>query len=99
MGKTVFRKTAWLTFAIVVIALAASVRPDLDPAKLEQQYAAAPSRFAEIGHWRVHYRDEGQGDPVVLVHGTTSSLHTWDGWTAQLKQHHRVIRMDLPAFG
>jgi pimeloyl-ACP methyl ester carboxylesterase len=48
---------------------------------------------------QVHYRDEGKGFPIVLVHGTAASLHTWDAWTHELKKTNRVIRMDLPAFG
>ena len=49
-----------------------------------------------------HFRDEGnQRDslPVVLLHGTGSSLHTFDSWTEQLKETKRVVRMDLPGFG
>jgi len=52
-----------------------------------------------IDDLKVHYRDEGQGMPIVLIHGTSSSLHTWEDWTKVLIQTHRVIRMDLPAFG
>jgi pimeloyl-ACP methyl ester carboxylesterase len=37
--------------------------------------------------------------PLILIHGTASSLHTWDGWTQVLKEKHRVIRVDLPGFG
>jgi pimeloyl-ACP methyl ester carboxylesterase len=51
---------------------------------------------------QVHLRDEGPRDdpePIVLIHGTSASLHTWDGWTAALKGERRVIRMDLPGFG
>ncbi|MCB9197064.1 MAG: alpha/beta hydrolase [Flavobacteriales bacterium] len=47
----------------------------------------------------VHYRDEGSGEPLILVHGTFASLHCFDGWTDIMKAHYRVIRMDLPGFG
>jgi pimeloyl-ACP methyl ester carboxylesterase len=50
----------------------------------------------------IHYRDEGnQNDsiPLVLVHGTSSSLHTWDSIVPTLTDKKRVIRFDLPAFG
>ena len=49
-----------------------------------------------------HVRDEGPRDdpaPIVLLHGTSSSLHTWEGWVAGLRQQHRVITFDLPGFG
>jgi pimeloyl-ACP methyl ester carboxylesterase len=50
----------------------------------------------------VHWRDEGpRGDPlpIVLLHGTASSLHTWEGWVAALRKTRRVITLDLPGFG
>jgi pimeloyl-ACP methyl ester carboxylesterase len=51
---------------------------------------------------RVHARDEGPLDdplPIILLHGTAASLHTWDGWVAGLRGERRVIRFDLPGFG
>jgi pimeloyl-ACP methyl ester carboxylesterase len=47
----------------------------------------------------IHYRDEGQGFPVVLLHGSFSSLHTFDAWAEELKKNFRVIRYTLPGFG
>jgi pimeloyl-ACP methyl ester carboxylesterase len=52
-----------------------------------------------INELRIHYRDEGTGDAIVLVHGTGASLHTWNAWAQDLSQTHRVIRLDLPAYG
>ena len=51
---------------------------------------------------QVHFRDEGPRDdpmPLVLLHGTSASLHTWDAWVDALKDKRRVIRFDLPGFG
>lgn len=36
---------------------------------------------------------------VVLLHGTSASLHTWQGWTHELSDDYCVISMDLPGFG
>jgi pimeloyl-ACP methyl ester carboxylesterase len=47
----------------------------------------------------VHYRDEGKGQVIILLHGTGASLHTWDKWAGELKNKYRVIRLDLPAYG
>jgi pimeloyl-ACP methyl ester carboxylesterase len=50
----------------------------------------------------VHLRDEGPRNdqaPIVLIHGTSASLHTWEGWVAALKTQRRVISFDLPGFG
>jgi pimeloyl-ACP methyl ester carboxylesterase len=34
-----------------------------------------------------------------LLHGTGASLHTWEGWVKELKKTHKVITLDLPAYG
>ena len=47
----------------------------------------------------VHYRRSGKGAPLVLLHGTGASLHTWEGWTKALKDSFELISLDLPAFG
>lgn len=67
--------------------------------KLKINYTNTESEFVEIDGMPVHYRDEGTGPVIVLLHGTAASLHTWDDWTESLKQGFRVIRMDIPAFG
>ncbi len=71
--------------------------------RLKARYASAESgsRFVELDGFEVHYRDEGSRDkPVlVLIHGVVSSLHTWDGWVAELAPHYRLVRFDLPGFG
>jgi pimeloyl-ACP methyl ester carboxylesterase len=33
------------------------------------------------------------------LHGTSASLHTWEGWAQALRTKRRVIRFDLPGFG
>lgn len=66
---------------------------------LERKYTTRESRWLEIDGLRIHYRDVGEGHPVVLVHGIMSSLHTWDGWTAELRRNYRVISLDVPSYG
>lgn len=72
---------------------------EMDSRELENKYANELSRFILLGGNRVHVRDEGKGEVIVLIHGTASSLHTWDGWADKLKDDYRVVRMDLPGFG
>ncbi len=86
----------------LTIALAAVWAPDRTVADLTPRWAPAPSRFIDVGGLRVHIRDEGPATdsvPILLLHGTSASLHTWDGWAADLRRDHRVIRLDLPGFG
>ncbi len=67
--------------------------------ELTQHYTNQQSRFVNIDGLNIHYRDEGQGPVLVLLHGVASSLHTWDGWVEQLQPHYRIIRLDLPGHG
>lgn len=88
-----------LFFAGVGVFL--SWAPDLPLATLKARWAQTPSQFIDVGGLQVHLRDEGPRDdalPIVLLHGTSASLHTWQGWTEALRTERRVIRMDLPGF-
>ncbi|MCP3144896.1 alpha/beta fold hydrolase [Pyxidicoccus xibeiensis] len=83
----------------VGVALAAGVRADVPASELEARHATPPSRFVDVDGLRVHYRDQGQGPALVLLHGSNASLFTWEGWVRELSAHHRVITLDLPGHG
>lgn len=85
--------------ALLGVLLATKSRADIPLETLKQRWATGSSRFMELDGMEVHYRDEGSGAPIVLLHGTSSSLHTWDGWANVLTKTARVVRVDLPAFG
>ncbi len=85
-----------------VVLLALSRQPDWPLESLVARWAPAPSTFIDVKGQQVHLRDEGlSGDPlpIVLIHGTGASLHTWEGWVRALKGQRRVITLDLPGFG
>jgi pimeloyl-ACP methyl ester carboxylesterase len=98
-------RTIAIALGVFAVALAVSaavmVRRDIPVEDLVARHAAAPSQFMELDGMRVHYRDEGdrEGTPLLLVHGTSSSLHTWDGWVRALSGRRRIVRLDLPGFG
>jgi pimeloyl-ACP methyl ester carboxylesterase len=87
-----------LLLLLIIIQLS-QYHADIPLEELKPTYAPAPSKFMMMDGATVHYRDEGKGYPVVLIHGMSSSLHTWQGWTEILSKQYRVIRMDLPGFG
>ncbi len=68
---------------------------------LKAKYTNEYSHFIDIDGTIIHIRDEGKknGPVLLLIHGVCSSLHTWDGWVAILKDHFRIIRFDIPGFG
>ncbi|MBL4703264.1 MAG: alpha/beta hydrolase, partial [Flavobacteriales bacterium] len=67
--------------------------------ELHAKYTNTHSKWVEILGVDIHYRDEGKGPVVLLIHGTFSSLHTYDAWVDILKKDFRVIRMDMLGFG
>ncbi len=99
-------KTGLTILAVVValagVAVATVWAPDRPVASLIPRWAPAPSQFITLDGAAVHFRDEGPRDdpqPLLLLHGSAASLHTWEGWTAALRDTRRVIRLDLPGFG
>lgn len=93
-------------FILLLIAVAILIAlyrvPDRPVDELKPRWAQQPSQFISISGMQVHIRDEGPREdstPIVLLHGTSASLHTWDGWVDALKSDRRVVRFDLPGFG
>ncbi len=91
---------------LTALGLALSRAPERPVQTLVARWAPPPSDFIDVKGQVVHLRDEGPrhtgaGDPLplVLIHGTSASLHTWEGWVRALKGQRRVISFDLPGFG
>lgn len=103
--RRVFKLIGCLFLLFVAAAVAFFIVnrvPDRSVEQLKTRWALSPSQFVEIAGMQVHLRDEGPREdstPIVLLHGTSASLHTWDGWVNVLKDEHRVIRFDMPGFG
>ena len=98
----IVRRLLGLLLILTAVLMALSRAPDLPVEALVGRWAPAPSTFMDIRGQLVHVRDEGlPGDPlpIVLIHGTSASLHTWEGWVRALKSQRRVITFDLPGFG
>ncbi len=96
------QRLAGLLIAALALWVGFSYAPDRPVQTLVARWAPLPSEFIELDGQLVHLRDEGPRDdpmPIVLLHGTSDSLHTWEGWAAALRGQRRVIRMDLPGFG
>lgn len=70
--------------------------------ELVTRYAGSDSKFVVLEGLdgiRVHYKDEGSGPAVLLVHSSSGDLQDWDAWVNVLAEDYRVVRLDLPAFG
>jgi pimeloyl-ACP methyl ester carboxylesterase len=47
----------------------------------------------------MNFKCEGEGFPVVLIHGFCESLDIWENFSSQLAKGFKVYRLDLPGFG
>lgn len=95
-------KLVGIFLMLAALAFAASKAPDRSLESLVPRWAPPPSDFIDVDGLLVHYRDQGPTSdplPLVLIHGTGSSLHTWEGWVAELAKTRRVVSFDLPGFG
>ena len=72
---------------------------DTPAAQLEAKWATPPSRFLMVDGVRVHYRDQGTGPVVVLIHANYANLFMWEPWAAALQDKYRVVRFDMTAHG
>jgi pimeloyl-ACP methyl ester carboxylesterase len=95
-------KLVGIFLMLAALGFAVSKAPDRSLESLVPRWAPPPSDFVDVDGLLVHYRDQGPSSdplPLVLIHGTGASLHTWEGWAADLSKTRRVVSFDLPGFG
>jgi haloalkane dehalogenase len=57
------------------------------------------SKYVEIHGSRIHYIDEGAGDPILFLHGNPTSSYLWRNIIPYLVPHGRCIAPDLIGMG
>lgn len=100
--RRILGAVALLLLVLLAGGIATAWAPDRPVEALKPRWAGPASRFIDVGGLQVHLRDEGprnDPEPIVLIHGTVASLHTWEGWAAALRGERRVVSFDLPGFG
>ncbi len=99
------RRTLAVILTIVAVLAAgwlALRRADIPYDTLETIYSVRDTQFMTLNNGlKIHYTDTGRHDrsAIVLVHGFSASLHTWDAWKTNLEEDFRVITLDLPGHG
>jgi pimeloyl-ACP methyl ester carboxylesterase len=86
----------------ILIAFLALRTPDTDREAMIAKYGGADAAFAAgPAGQRIHYRDQGSrdGPAIVLLHGSNSSLHTWQPIVERLGAGYRIVTLDLPGHG
>lgn len=96
-----------LRYSLAILAAASalacasspSVPPTPSSVSAPTALLSAADRYFMAGDVRLRYRDIGQGEPVVLIHGLARSLDDWTGVADSLALDHRVIALDVRGFG
>jgi pimeloyl-ACP methyl ester carboxylesterase len=69
---------------------------------MTQTLAIPESRFADVGDLSIHYREVGEGAPLVMLHGTGPGASGWSNFRLTVPafaDDYRVIVPDLPRYG
>lgn len=88
--------------SILLVLFIIYFQPDKSLDELKPLYVNSESEFMPLMGMNVHYRDQGNPNdsiPLVLIHGTSSSLHTFEEVVKRINKNRRVITLDMPAFG
>ncbi|MFN2258978.1 MAG: alpha/beta fold hydrolase [Parasphingopyxis sp.] len=93
------RGFASLLLAIAGLTLSACAQTA--PGPTASAPAQSHTRYIELDGARIRVREDGPADAPVLVllHGFTMSLESWDGWVDRLAGDYRIIRFDLLGHG
>lgn len=87
---------------ILLLLFAIYFQSDKTLEELKPLYVNNESEFMPLMGMNVHYRDQGNPNdsiPLVLIHGTSSSLHTFEAMRKFINPNRRIITLDMPAFG
>lgn len=55
--------------------------------------------YVQIGEEKMHYLEQGSGEPLILIHTIGQSLYTWNAVMDALSEHYRVFALDLFGHG
>ena len=101
--KLKIRQVFGLVFVLIIASLLMVLyQGDLPADVVDAKYVSPASQFLTLDDGaRIHFRDEGNADglPLVLIHGSMASLHTFEPWVALLGDEYRMVTLDLPAHG
>lgn len=57
------------------------------------------SKFIEVKNIKLHYVEQGNGDPILFLHGIPTNLYLWRNVIPEVSNSGRAIALDLVGFG
>jgi pimeloyl-ACP methyl ester carboxylesterase len=93
------RRGLAIVAVIAAIALALAANTLAVDSAMRAAVARSGGTVMETGIVPANLKVEGEGPPIVLIHGFGAALDWWDDIAPQLAADHRVIRLDLIGHG
>jgi pimeloyl-ACP methyl ester carboxylesterase len=91
---------AWLLGAVRAgLFIRDGKRPASEPNERSFEAFSRAKKFLSVGPWRVAYIDQGNGEPIVLLHGCPFQGYEYSRIIPILARHNRVIVPDLLGLG
>jgi haloalkane dehalogenase len=81
------------------LALQSAALESERPAWLSRRLFPFTSRFVAVEGTRFHYVDEGNGPPLLFLHGGPMSSFMWRHTIGSLRREYRCVAVDLPGLG
>lgn len=57
------------------------------------------SKYIDVRGSKMHYVEQGEGDPVLFLHGIPANLYLWRNVIPEVSSFHRAIALDLIGYG
>ncbi|MCG6955547.1 MAG: alpha/beta fold hydrolase [Gemmatimonadetes bacterium] len=73
--------------------------PHIPPFQPDRRLFPFESRWLETEVGPVHYIDEGEGEPILFLHGNPTWSFLYRGIVIRLRKKYRCIAVDYPGFG
>lgn len=101
------KKILLTVVALLVVLGVIFVTPDKSRNDLWPIYSSETSQLIALKDGAIHIRDTGpihntgpsNLNTLVLIHGSNSSLQTWEPWVKSLSADYRIVTIDLPGHG
>jgi len=95
--KKIFIGTTISVVTIYLILVVIAYLPyQITPIK---ELAGKKDKFIQVNGQTVHYVQQGNGKPLILVHGFAGSTYTWRHVIPLLSDHYTLYALDLLGFG
>lgn len=86
-------------FSLFVMAIYFRPSTILSAEDVKAKYTLPTSHFINWRGGELHYTDEGEGFPILMLHGFGGSHRNFNRAAELLKDSFRIVRLDLPGFG